>query len=237
MPPAPRRSEGRRTLIGVVVFVVVLLVVNSWVASRIEQPEQRVRVPYSPVFLDQVHAGNVKSVSSRASTVQGTFRRALGYPPRAPKAKPSHLFVTEVPTFANTDDLFRLLRAKGVVVNAKPADQGPSWFESLLSALLPTLLIVAADGVAAAAPSGASAGGRSVGSGARARGASSRPAERVTFDDVAGIDEAKAELTEIVDFLREPGEVPPARRPDPARGAADRTAGRGQDAAGARARR
>ncbi len=43
---------------------------------------------------------------------------------------------------------------------------------------------------------------------------------RDTFADVAGIDEAKAELAEIVDFLREPGAVPPARRPDPARRAA-----------------
>ena len=203
-PPAPRRSEGWRTLIGVVVFVVVLLVVNSWVASRIEQPEQRVRVPYSPVFLDQVHAGNVKSVSSRASTVQGTFRRALGYPPGDPKAKPSHLFVTEVPAFANTDDLFRLLRAKGVVVNAKPADQGPSWFERLLSALLPTLLIVAVMVWLLRRLSGASAGGPLGGFG-RSRARRVEPtAERVTFDDIAGIDEAKAELTEIVDFLREP---------------------------------
>ena len=174
-PPAPRRSEGWRTLIGVVVFVVVLLVVNSWVASRIEQPEQRVRVPYSPVFLDQVHAGNVKSVSSRASTVQGTFRRALGYPPGDPKAKPSHLFVTEVPAFANTDDLFRLLRAKGVVVNAKPADQGPSWFESAAQRAAPDAADRRGDGVAAAAPVGRecrrSARWRS---GARARGAWSR---------------------------------------------------------------
>ena len=46
----------------------------------------------------------------------------------------------------------------------------------------------------------------------------------VTFDDVAGIDEAKEELTEIVDFLKNPGQVPAARRPDPARRAAQRRA-------------
>ena len=44
----------------------------------------------------------------------------------------------------------------------------------------------------------------------------------VTFDDVAGIDEAKEELTEIVDFLKNPDKYLQARRPDPARRAAQR---------------
>ena len=55
--------------------------------------------------------------------------------------------------------------------------------------------------------------------------------QKVTFKDVAGIDESKAELTEIVDFLQEPGEVPAARRADPARRAALRPPRHGQDAA------
>ena len=41
-------------------------------------------------------------------------------------------------------------------------------------------------------------------SAARARAATSRPGDKVTFADVAGIDEAKAELSEVVDFLRNP---------------------------------
>ena len=100
---------------------------------------------------------------------------------------PSHLLSPEVPAFANTDDPFGLLRAKGVVVNAKPADQGPSWFESLLSALLPTLLIVVVMVWLLQRLAGAGAGGPLGGFG-RSRARRVEPsAERVTFDDIAGI--------------------------------------------------
>ena len=59
---------------------------------------------------------------------------------------------------------------------------------------------------------------------------------KVTFNDVAGIDEAKAELTEVVDFLKNPGPLPQARRADPARRAARGPPGHRQDAARPRGR-
>ena len=55
---------------------------------------------------------------------------------------------------------------------------------------------------------------------------------KVTFNDVAGVDEAKEELMEIIEFLRHPGEVHQARRPHPQGRAARRPAGHGQDAPG-----
>ncbi len=61
--------------------------------------------------------------------------------------------------------------------------------------------------------------------------------KRVTFDDVAGMENAKSELQEIVEFLQEPGEVPAARRPRAQGRAADRPAGHRQDAAGPGRRR
>ena len=54
---------------------------------------------------------------------------------------------------------------------------------------------------------------------------------RVTFDDVAGIDEAKEELEEIVEFLRNPQKFSPPRRQDPQGRAAGRPSGHRQDAA------
>jgi cell division protease FtsH len=56
--------------------------------------------------------------------------------------EPKHLFVTEVPAFADTEELSDLLRAQGVAVNAEPPEEGPSLIESLISGLLPTLLMV-----------------------------------------------------------------------------------------------
>ena len=55
---------------------------------------------------------------------------------------------------------------------------------------------------------------------------------KTTFADVAGVDEAKAELIEIVDFLKNPRKVPAAGRPHPQGRAARRPPGHGQDAAG-----
>jgi cell division protease FtsH len=176
-----------------------MLVVNSYLASRIQQPEERVRIPYSPVFLDQVKAGNVASISSQESTVQGQFRAAVRYPE---SAEPTHRFVTEVPAFADTEELSDLLGEKEVAVNAEPPEEGPSLLESLISALLPTLLLVALLVWMFRRAAGASG---AIGAFGRSRARRIEPsAERVTFDDIAGIDEAKAELAEIVDFLREP---------------------------------
>jgi cell division protease FtsH len=201
-PPAPKQPRRRRSLLGYILLLVVVLAFNSWMASRIQQPEQRVRVPYSPVFLEQVEAGNVSSISSQEATVHGRFRRAVRYPPGDRNAEPTHLFVTEVPAFADTEELSSLLRRKEVAVNAKAPEEGPSVIESLLSGLLPTLLLV---GLMVWLLRRATGGAGGIGAFGRSRARRVEPsAERVTFADIAGIDEAKAELAEIVDFLKSP---------------------------------
>jgi hypothetical protein len=78
------------------VFLLTGLTVNTYLASQIQRPEERVRIPYSPVFLDQVEAGNVKSISSQQATVQGEFRKVVTYPPDEADVEPTHLFVAEV---------------------------------------------------------------------------------------------------------------------------------------------
>jgi cell division protease FtsH len=161
----------------------------------------RERIPYSPTFVNQVKAGNVVSINSRGSTVQGEFRRAVRYPATDVSIKPTTHFATEIPTFVNNDQLEALLRSKGVVINAKAPQQGRSFFASLLLGVLPLLLIVGL--FIFIMRRGAGLGG--VGSFGKARVRQLEPtAEKVTFDDVAGIEEAKSELSEIVDFLRNP---------------------------------
>jgi cell division protease FtsH len=89
-----------------------------------------------------------------------------------------------------------------VVVNAEPLDTGPPWWQELLFGFGPTLLLLALGFWLlrrAAAAGGLASFGRS-----GARRYDAVRSERVTFADVAGIDEAKEELAEVVDFLRNP---------------------------------
>jgi cell division protease FtsH len=185
-------------------FVVILLALNLWLTSLIPSTHERVRIPYSPTFLTEVKGGNVKSISSRGTTVQGELRHEFKYPPTGKGSKTSKLFDTEVPTFANTDELSGLLQTHGVQVNAKPAEQGRSFLANLLLGFGPTLLLVGLFVWFARRAARQGAGGGLMGFG-RSGARRVEPSEQtVTFDDVAGIDEAKQELTEIVDFLRNP---------------------------------
>src|SRR3954451_15422363 len=203
-PEEKRRSPfggiGRRW----VILVLVLLAVNFWISSLIPSGHERVRVPYTPTFVSEIKGGNVEEISSKGATVQGTFRHEVKYPPTGKDSKTSKYFDTEVPAFANTDELSGLLQQHNVTVNAKPAEEGRSFLANLLLGFGPTLLLIGIFVWLARRASGG-AGGGMLGNFGRSRAKRVEPSQQtVTFDDVAGIDEAKAELTEIVDFLRNP---------------------------------
>src|SRR5947209_6030813 len=198
----PRRDGGEeqpswRRLAWLPLLAIVLFGLNYWAASRVTQHE-RVRIPYSPVFLEQVRQGNVQSITSKGTTIEGLFQQ----PTRYGKSPKTRRFRTEVPAFANTDALSKLLVEHRVVINAEPLDTGAPWWQNLLFGFGPTLLFLFllfwlmrragnAQGM--------------LGAFGRARARRYQPTEtRVTFADVAGIDEAKEELTEIVEFLKNP---------------------------------
>ena len=126
------------------------------------------------------------------------FKKATSYE----GSKASTDFQTEIPAFADTKSLSNLLEEKKVVVNAKPLTGSIPWWENLLVGFGPTILFVGLLVLlmrrAGNAQGMLGAFGRSR---ARRYEGSTIP---ITFDDVAGIDEAKAELTEVVDFLRHP---------------------------------
>jgi cell division protease FtsH len=193
-PPPPRFRVGWYWIAA----LVALLAINYYAGSRATKAQSRVRVPYSPFFLQQVGGGGVAEITSKGTAIQGTFAKAQSYQ----GSKPTTRFQTEIPAFADTVSLSKLLEQKGVVVNAVPLDTGVPWWENLLVGFGPTLLFV---GLLFLLLRRGSRMQNVLGSFGRSQAQRYEPSgDRVTFADVAGIDEAKAELSEVVDFLRSP---------------------------------
>jgi cell division protease FtsH len=205
-PPAPRGSSPApatprpwyRPSPRWIVFFLVLLALNFFISSRAMEPGSRVRVPYSPFFLQQVRTGNVEEITSKGTDIQGTFTKEVKFEDK----KATTRFRTEIPAFADTDQLSQLLQAHDVTINAQPLDRGAPWWQTLLFGFGPTILFVLllfwlfrrAGNVQNA-----------LGAFGRSRARRYEPSgDKVTFADVAGIDEAKEELSEVVDFLRNP---------------------------------
>ncbi len=199
--PPPHRMRGFWY------FVLALIAIN-WLSVLFFQPstgEERVTVPFSPYFLTQVKGGTVSTISSKGDTIQGKFKSKLRYPASDKKATPTKLFATQVPTFWNGAQLSALLQEKGVQIKAESTTTSESLLEEILLGFGPTLLIVGIFFLIFRRAAKAGGGMSALGNFGRSQARRVDPEKiRVTFKDVAGIDEAKAELSEIVDFLRNP---------------------------------
>jgi cell division protease FtsH len=199
---APQKSpmlpwSGRRFL----AILAVLFLLNWLIVAIFAPAEERIAVPYNPTFLAEVREGNVKEISSRGDTVQGEFHDQVEY-----EGDEAKQFETEIPTFANDEELSQLLERENVTINAEPPDSR-SLLETILFSFGPTLLLVGLFIFFLRRASGAGGGGAGgvLGQFGRSR-AKLVEAEKqtVTFEDVAGIEEAEEQLVEVVDFLRSP---------------------------------
>jgi cell division protease FtsH len=175
-----------------------MFLLNWMLSSFFIATPKRLTVPYT-TFTEQLERDNVAEVSSRGDTIQGTFRKEVTYPPAGTTTATG--FQTERPSYAN-DDLLSLLAAKDVPVNAKPIDAPAPWWQTLLFGLGPTILLVGLFMWSMNRASGGLGGLTGIG---KSKAKLYEPeAKRTTFADVAGIDEATAELIEVVDYLRDP---------------------------------
>jgi cell division protease FtsH len=192
-----------------------LIMVNYLVMRVLFQEPPSINLSYTS-FKKEVLAGNVAEVTSVGNSIRGTFKTEVGYPPEEPQAtspeaptwRPSEQlkprtatrFKTQRPVFAEPG-LETLLEENGVVIKALD-ESGSSWF-NLLVGFGPTLLLIAAFVWISRRAAAAGGGGLfGLGRSRAKRYSDERP--KVTFDDVAGIDEAENELIEIVDFLKNP---------------------------------
>jgi len=194
------RGAGRPNWTRFLWIMLALLILNWLLASALVSAA-RTTVSYT-FFWTQVNANNVQTITSTGDSIQGTFRHQVGYPPGTSSSQQTQVldFATERPTFAN-DNLFGKLQANGVTVTANP-EGTPLWEELLLwfgPALLFGALLYWWMRSSAAGQGGLGGLGRS-----RARRYDPGSARRTTFADVAGIQDVKDEVMEIVDFLRNP---------------------------------
>jgi cell division protease FtsH len=193
-------------------FVLVLLVNYLLMKLLMPSPGAPVTVPYT-LFKEEVKKGNVQAIFSRGDTIRGRFVAPVTYPPAgeqraAPGGEPqtATTFTTTLPAFVDPG-LEAFLIENKVEISAKPIQEGGSPWVTLLFGFGPALLIIGfyVWMFRRAAQQGGGLGGGLMGIGrSRARRYDQDQETKVTFDDVAGIDEAENELVEIVDFLKDP---------------------------------
>jgi cell division protease FtsH len=164
-------------------IIIVLMMIMLY--NIFNQQQHRVSEKSYSDFISMVEKDEVRSVEIQGNELDFTDDNNTTYHVYAPQ----------------DDDLIGLLRNKGVSINVKPEQQTP-WFISVLVSWFPMVLLI---GVwIFFMRQMQSGGGKALSFGKSSARMLSDQTEKVTFEDVAGVDEAKEEVAEIVEFLRDP---------------------------------
>jgi cell division protease FtsH len=175
----------RNLALWMILALAMVFLFNTFKSQKVEYEE----VPFSE-FVAAVDSGQVKEVTIKGQEITGKYTEASG------KAKKA--FHTYAP---NDPDLVKTLRAKSIRITAKPIDDNP-WYMTLLISWLPMLLLI---GVWIFFMRQMQAGGGKAMSFGKSRAKLlTETGTKMTFADVAGIEEAKEELQEIIAFLKDP---------------------------------
>ncbi len=194
---------GRKQAYLALLFVAVFAAIQYYAVSR---PGVVPSVEYG-FFLDQVEAGNVAEVEIRGALVQGRFRKETPVPLPSPATGtvPVTRFGTLLPAFQG-EDLIAKLREHGVRISVrKPLEEPLIW--RMLAGIVPWVLIIGVWVYIMRRTSRGIAGGAgglfSFGE-SKARVFAGGATPPITFADVAGMENVKVELREIIEFLKDP---------------------------------